>query len=145
MAQHKLSGNQVFLFIDSAGGTDYDTMVCLTGKTWKGGNNVIDASSQCGPDNLPGQAQPQSISFTGQQVFNPDAGNITSVSLHTMLQNQTTIGWKISPAAPIEGDEILSGTGFLSELSKEYADASPATFTATLSIYGQTTQTIEGS
>lgn len=143
MAEHKLSGTNVLLYIDPAGGTDYDTVVCLTSQTWQGSTNVIDATSKCGPDSLPG-TQTNSVTFEGQHLYDPAAGKLSGTSLFDLWQNKNTVGWKISPAVPVEGDEILSGTGFISELSKNYGQTDPATFTATLSIYGTTTQVVFG-
>jgi hypothetical protein len=143
MSEHKLSGTSVLLYIDPAGGTAYDTVVCLTSQSWTGSTNVIDATSKCGPDSLPG-TQTNSVSFEGQHLYDPAVGKLSGVSLFDLWQGKTTVGWKISPAIPITGDEILSGTGFISELSKTYGQADPSTFTGTLSIYGSTTQVVEG-
>lgn len=141
MAEHKLSGKNVLLFIDPAGGTSYDTVVCLTNQTWQGTTNTIDATSKCGPDTLPG-TQTNSVTFEGQHLYDPATGTISGVDLFPLWQNQTTIGWKIAPASPVTGDEELSGTGFISELSKNYNQTDPATFSGTLSIIGSTTQTV---
>ena len=142
MAEHKLSGNDILLFIDPAGGTTYDTVICLTNQTWKGGVSIIDASTKCGPDSLPGKPNPQTVTFDGQHIYDATTGRISGPGLLPLMQNSTTIGWKISPVVLQNGDEILTGTGFISELDKAYSDNSPATFTGTISIYGQTTQEI---
>lgn len=145
MAEHKLSGKEILLYLDPAGGTDYSTVVCLTNQTWQGTSNVIDATSKCGPDTLPG-TQTNSVTFEGQQLFHPASGTVSGASLFDLWKNSTTVGWKISPTTPIDGDEILSGTGWISDLSKNYNQTDPSTFSGTLSIYGSTTQTIfEGS
>lgn len=144
MAEHKLSGKNVLLFIDPEGGTDYDTVVCLTSQSWTGTSNVIDATSKCGPDSLPG-TQTNSVEFEGQHLYDEATGKISGASLFPLWKDQTTVGWKIAPVSPEQGDEILEGTGFLSDLAKNYGQDDPATFTATLSIYGMTEQTIPGS
>lgn len=138
MAEHKLSGADILLFIDPAGGTSYKTLVCLTNQSFTGSSNVIDATSKCGADSLPG-TQSNSISFEGQQLFDPETGRVSVISLHSLWQNKTTIGWKIAPVSPVAGDEIMTGTGFISELGKTYDQNSPAAFTGTLSIYGTAT------
>ena len=143
MAEHKLSGKDILLFIDPLGGTEYDTIVCLTNQTWQGSTNVIDATSKCGPDSLPG-TQSNSISFEGQNLFDPVNG-YSGADLFVLWKNSTTIGWKIAPVSPTTGDETLEGTGFISELSKNYNQTDPSTFSGTLSIYGSTTQTISGA
>lgn len=140
MAEHKLSGKDYLLFIDPAGGTAYDTVVCLTNQTWQGTTNQIDATSKCGPDTLPG-TQTNSVTFEGQHLFDPTTGKISGHGLFSLWQDSTTVGWKISPETPVNGDQILSGTGFISELSNAYDQNSPTTFSGTLSIIGSTTAT----
>jgi len=138
---HKLSGKEILLYVDPAGGINYSTVVCLTNQTWQGTSNVIDATSKCGPDTLPG-TQTNSITFEAQQMFDPTSGEVSGASFFDFWKASTTIGWKISPASPINGDEILSGTGWISALTKDYNQTDPSKFTGTLSIYGDTTQTI---
>lgn len=141
MAEHKLSGTSVLLYIDPLGGVAYDTVVCLTSQSWNGTTNVIDATSKCGPDSLPG-TQTNTVDFEGQHLYDPAAGKLSGVSLFDLWQAKTTVGWKIAPAIPVTGDEVLSGTGFISELAKTYGQSDPSTFTGTLAIYGATTQTV---
>ena len=147
MSEHKVSGKMYFLYIDPAGGTDYGLVVCIENQAWQGTSNVIDATSKCGPDTAPG-TQTNSVTFDGQQLFDPTAPKVSGASLFLLWQNQTTIGWKISPdpSALVDGDEILSGTGWISDLSKTYNQDENTKFSGTLSIYGATIQTIfEGS
>ena len=143
MAQHKLSGKQFLLLIDPAGGTTYNTVICLTSQSIKFGVNVIDASSNCGPDTLPGKPQPEAITFEGQHMYDPtSATDISGQDILPLLQASTKVGWSIAPEDPVTGDETLSGTGFFSELTKHYPGDGVVTFSGTLSIYGQSTQTI---
>lgn len=140
MAEHKVSGGTMLLFIDSAGGTSYDTVVCLTSVGISDSINVIDASSACGPDKSPG-TNDISVSFEGQHLQDPDSGKISGTSLRTLLRNKTTIGWKISPETPVEGDEIQEGTGYLSELSSTYGFDAVGTFSGAIAPYGVPTTT----
>lgn len=132
----------MLLFIDPAGGTDYDTVVCLTSVGKSDSINVVDASSACGPDKSPGTLE-ISYSFEGQHLQDPVSGKISGTSLRQLLRAKTTIGWKIAPESPVTGDEIEEGTGYLSELSSTYAYDSVGTFTGTLQPYGTPTITIE--
>lgn len=142
MAEHKVAGGTMLLFIDPAGGTDYDTVVCLTSVGKSDSINVVDASSACGPDKSPGTLE-ISYSFEGQHLQDPVSGKISGTSLRQLLRAKTTIGWKIAPESPVTGDEIEEGTGYLSELSSTYAYDSVGTFTGTLQPYGTPTITIE--
>ena len=67
MAERKVAGDDVLLFIDPAGGTTYELVVCLTSNSFKIANAIIDAKSKCGPDNLPG-VQTFEVTFEGQII-----------------------------------------------------------------------------
>ena len=142
MAEHKVAGGTMLLFIDPAGGTDYDTVVCLTSVSKADSITVVDASSACGPDKSPGTLE-LSYSFEGQHLQDPDSGKVSGTSLRQLLRAKTTIGWMIAPESPVAGDEIEEGTGFLSELSSTYAFDSVGTFTGTIQPYGDPTLSIE--
>jgi hypothetical protein len=64
--------------------------------------------------------------------------------LRILLRGETTIGWMIAPDSPVAGDEIESGTGYLSELSSSYAFNSVGTFTGTIQPYGLPSLSIYG-
>jgi hypothetical protein len=142
MAEHKVAGGTMLLYIDPAGGTSYDTVVCLTSVSKSDSVTVVDASSACGPDKSPGTLE-LSYSFEGQHLQDPDSGKISGTSLRQLLRAKTTIGWEISPENPVTGDEIESGTGYFSELSSTYAFDSVGTFTGTIQPYGTPTLSIE--
>ena len=142
MAEHKVAGGTMLLFIDPAGGTDYDTVVCLTSVSKADSITVVDASSACGPDKSPGTLE-LSYAFEGQHLQDPDSGKVSGTSLRQLLRAKTTIGWMIAPESPVAGDEIEEGTGFLSELSSTYAFDSVGTFTGTIQPYGDPTLSIE--
>lgn len=142
MAEHKVAGGTMLLFIDPAGGTDYDTVVCLTSVSKADSITVVDASSACGPDKSPGTLE-LSYAFEGQHLQDPDSGKVSGTSLRQLLRAKTTIGWMIAPETPVTGDEIEEGTGFLSELSSTYAFDSVGTFTGTIQPYGDPTLSIQ--
>lgn len=133
----------MLLFIDPNGGDDYSVVVCLTSVGISDSIAVVDASSACGPDKSPGAAE-ISISFEGQHLQDPDTGKISGTDLRPLLRAEQTIGWKIAPETPVTGDEIQSGTGYLSELSSEYSFDSVGTFTGTIQPYGEPLLLIEG-
>ena len=141
MAEHKVAGGTMLLFIDSTGGTSYDTVVCLTSVGKSDSVSVVDASSACGPDKSPGTVE-ISYSFEGQHLQDPASGKISGTSLRQLLRAKTTIGWKISPVSPVTGDEVEEGTGYLSELSSTYAFDSVGTFSGTIQPYGTPTITV---
>lgn len=142
MAEHKVAGGTMLLFIDPAGGTDYDTVVCLTSVSKSASVSVVDASSACGPDKSPGTIE-LSYGFEGQHLQDPATGKISGTSLRQLLMAKTTIGWMIAPESPVTGDEIEEGTGYLSELSSTYAFDSVGTFTGTIQPFGTPTITVQ--
>ena len=76
MAEHKVDGGTMLLFIDPTGGTNYDTVVCLTSVGQSMSVQPIDASSACGPDKSPG-AIDISYTFEGQHLQDPITGQIS--------------------------------------------------------------------
>jgi len=135
MAEHKVEGGKMLLFIDPNGGTAYDIVVCLTSVSKSDSITVVDASSACGPDKSPGTLE-LSYAFEGQHLQDPTTGSISGTDLRFLLRAEQTIGWMIAPENPVAGDEIESGTGFLSELSSTYVFDSVGTFTGTIQPYG---------
>ena len=141
MAERKVSGVDILLFIDPAGGTTYSTVVCLTSQSVDLTTNQIDAKTKCGPDKLPG-TQDQNVTFEGVTMIDPDALKISTASLFTLWKDQTTIGWKIGPATPVTDDIVYSGTGFIAALGMTWGMDESATFTGELGVIGDITQTI---
>lgn len=133
----------MLLFIDPNGGTDYSTVVCLTSVGVSDSISVVDASSACGPDKSPGTLE-ISYSFEGQHLQDPDSGKISGTDLRILLRSETTIGWLLSPETPVDGDEIQSGTGYLSELSSTYSFESTGVFSGVIQPFGLPELTIYG-
>ena len=85
MAEHKVAGGTMLLFIDPNGGTDYDMVVCLTSVSKSDSISVVDASSACGPDKSPGTLE-LSYAFEGQHLQDPTTGKISGTSLRQLLR-----------------------------------------------------------
>jgi len=142
MAEHKVAGGTMLLFIDPAGGSSYDTVVCLTSVSKADSVTVVDAASACGPDKSPGTLE-LSYSFEGQHLQDPDSGKISGTDLRVLLRGKSQFAWKIAPVAPVAGDEVEVGVGFFSELSSTYAFDSIGTFTGTIQPVGVPSLSIE--
>lgn len=140
MAQHKISGNDVLLFIGDDG-ISYDTVICLTSNGVTRAVNSIDAATKCGPDTLPGNIS-NGVSFEGQVMLDPDANYAGIDALDEFWRNKTTVYWKIGPATPVTGDVTYSGTGFISQLDETAAMDAPTTFSGTISVYGTMAKTV---
>lgn len=135
MSEHKIQGGDYLLKIND------DTVVCLTSVSLSDSVTVVDASSACGPDKSPGALE-ISISFEGQHLQDPNSGKISGTDLRALLRNESTISFEVGPLNLLIGDEIQTGTGFLSELSSTYAFDSVGTFTGTIQCYGMPSTTI---
>lgn len=140
MAERKINGKDIILMVDPAGGTAYSTIVCLTSNSKKLTTAILDAATKCGPDSQAG-TQTVTIDFTGSVAVDPDAERISEGDLYPLWKDSTTIGWKIGPAVPVEGDVSYTGTGFISDLSDTY-DMNGATFTGTIAASGTPTQEV---
>lgn len=134
MAERKVSGNDVLLFIGTDGIT-YDTIVCLTSNGITRATGEIEANTKCGPDKLPG-TQTNSVSFEGQILVEPSAGKASTDQLDDYWRNTTTIYWKMGKVNPGIGDVTYYGTGYISKLDENYAQDSSGTFTGTIAPYG---------
>lgn len=131
MAQREVSGKDILLFIDPAGGTDYDTIVCLLTNSFTGSTDTINSSSKCGTSSSPGP-QTNSVAFEGNYMIDPDTGKISGADLFTLWKNKTNFSWKMGPAIPIADDIVYTGNGFISDITITYPDG-VATFSGTIS------------
>ena len=139
MAEHKINGTDVLLFIGLDGNT-YETVVCLTSQTVTRTTAEIDAKSKCGPDKLPG-TQDNGISFEGQVMADPDSGKTSTDELDDHWREKTTIYWKVGKVTPVIGDVTYYGTGFISELTEVFAQDTVATFSGKIAPYGTISNT----
>ena len=139
MAERKISGDDVLLFIGTDGVT-YNTVVCLTSQSVTRATSEIEANTKCGPDRLPG-TQTNGVSFEGQILLDPDSGKISVDDLDDYWRNKTTIYWKMGKSIPTEGDITYYGTGFISQLDETYAQDAPSTFTGSIGVYGTINKT----
>lgn len=134
MAEHKINGTDMLLFI-SEDGVDYNTVVCLTTESITRTTTQIDAKTKCGPDKLPG-TQENAVTFEGQCIADPVTGKTSVVDLVNYWTNKDTIYWKVGPAVPQTGDPVYTGTGFIAELSETYGQDAPGTFSGSIGVYG---------
>lgn len=143
MPERKIEKATIFLFIDPAGGTDYSNVVCLENFSFSRSVATVDASTICGPDSSPGDIT-GSVNMAGQTFLEPDSGKISAPDLFDLIENKETFSWKISPAVPVNGDMIKTGNGYFSSYQEDYNFSDNGKFSATISIAGNVTQTIEG-
>lgn len=140
MAERKVNAKDILLFIDVAGGTNYQVVVCLTEQSFNLATEVIDSATKCGADKAPGNTE-YTLDFQGQTLIG-EGTKVSAAVLFTLAQNSTTIGWKIGKAVPVTGDVSYEGQGFISKLDQSWPNTGKATFSASVGIEGVPTQTI---
>lgn len=141
MAEHKPIVGSVLLFIDPAGGTAWDTVVCMTSLDTSNEVASIDADSACGPDKLPGLFT-FGVDFEGLQLQDPATGKTSGSDLKTLFLAKTIFTYKIAPTTPVTGDAVQTGSAFITSISDSYSFDNAATFSVTLQPVGTPTMTI---
>lgn len=139
MAQTKILPNTVVLTVAADGSSSETLIVCLTQTGYNMANTAVDATSFCGADQLPG-AQTFDITFTGQRMINPDAGNISEAGLFALIQNKTLIQWTLGPVTPVAGDPIYTGTGYLNTFNTDNSTDTVPTMTGTINAISSTVE-----
>ena len=134
MAERKISGNDVLLFIGIDGMT-YDTIVCLTSQSITRATSEIEANTKCGPDKLAG-TQTNAISFEGQIMLDPDSGKASTDQLDDYWRNKTNIYYKLGEVTPTEGSVTYYGQGFIASLDEVFAQDAPSTFSGSIAPSG---------
>ena len=135
MADDKVDGKDILLFIDPTGGTNYSLIVCLDSNGLNRSSSTVDASSKCGPDQRAG-AQTVVIPFSGQLVYNADTDHLSEGALNDLWADSTLIGWKVARATPVDGDEIYSGQGTITDLNATYDKNDVAKFDGSIGVSG---------
>lgn len=117
----------------------WKVVACLTQKSFKAAVATVDATSDCGPDQIGGTTT-QTFSIQGIEDYGNSA--IESGSdlylLQTAAQNQQSPAytWKLEPATPVVGDTTLLFNAFISNYQNDWNTNQPITFTADLSVQG---------
>jgi hypothetical protein len=137
----KIDANTYFLFIDPAGGTAYDNVVCLINFSFAGTTATNDAGTMCGPDSSPGDIT-STVTFTAQTFLVPDTGDTSAPDIFPLWQAKTNIGWKIGPATPTSGDMVKTGEGYFSAYGETYDNGQKGQFSGTIAVAGDVTQTV---
>lgn len=143
-ARREISGNDLLLFIDPAGGTNFILIVCLNSNSIERTTNEIDAGSKCGPSLLPG-VRTIKVNFEFIDVLDTTNMEVSESALHPLWQASTIISWKFGKVTPVAGDVTYTGVGFISSLSLTAAKNNPVTTTGTIAVQGDINQTVTGS
>lgn len=131
MAEHKVIGGTMYLYISPTNNGVFDTVICLETLTKDDSVGEVDASSQCGPDISPGELS-LSRTFDGQHMQDPDTGEISGTDLRILMYAKTLVGYKIATIGLVAGDETETGEGYITALSSTYAFNDVGRFSGTL-------------
>ncbi len=131
MPTSTINGRDVLVFVDIAGGTSYNTVVCLTSNTITNELTSLDASSKCGNEFVPGKKFSASISGEGF-VVDQDTGTATNKGyneLYKAFTDRAVVGIKFGKATPTTGDAVYTGLAFIDNIEAVAADDELTTFT----------------
>lgn len=134
MAERKLKSRSWLLYASNDGGTTQKVIACLTSKELSNSNGVIDGSSDCGDEYLPGDKFEQSFAIEGFTTLGATATKVSSSELYTYWTGKTTFHAEIKRATEVAGDVSYAGDVFVSDLTINASDNELVTFTATLTV-----------
>jgi predicted secreted protein len=133
MATTEINGRDIIVLIDPAGGTSYKTVVALTSNTITNSVTSLDGSSKTGNVFVPGVKFQASISGEGFLV-NQATGTPTNqgfAELYSLFTARTQFTIKFGKASPVTGDEIYTGTVYITKLEEVAADDTLTKFSVT--------------
>jgi hypothetical protein len=140
--EYKRKGQYWGLYIgDGASPEAWILVACLNNKGFKIANKVIDGTSDCGPDYLPGF--PNST-VAGKGFLTISQPNVqSSKSMFIIAQTQVSKDWLIQPVdTPTTGDPSWSFTGFLSNFAQDFNTDAMAEFSFDIQVQGYITQDV---
>ena len=142
MAEHKTGKkNPMLFYIDHAGGTSYETVVCITVQTSELTSNITETFTACGRDVEPG-TQSATYTIDCQARFDPATGRTSYAEIAASCKAQTVVGYKKSVATPATGDVVETGTGYITSVSQNNVYDGVDTFSFTVTPIDLPTYTV---
>ena len=80
--------------------------------------NITDAASICNPVAKSPGTQDTSVDLTLQRTWEPAIDHYSEYFIHTAFNNKSIIEYTIGPAAPVTGDIVETGNGYISSMTK---------------------------
>lgn len=134
MAERKLKSRSWLLFASNDEGVTQKVVACLTSKELTSSAPLIDGSSDCGDEYLPGDKFEQSFAIEGFTTLGATATKVISSELYGYFTGKTIFNAEIKRATEIAGDVSYQGNVFVSDLTINASDNELVTFTATLTV-----------
>ncbi|MGL4187209.1 MAG: hypothetical protein ACRCR4_15645, partial [Thiotrichaceae bacterium] len=97
------------LLASNDGGTTQKVVACLTSKELTSSNGVIDGSSDCGDEYLPGDKNEQSFAIEGFTTLGATATKVSQSDLYTYWTGKTEFHAEIKRNTEIAGDVSYAG------------------------------------
>ena len=123
MAYSMVNARDIILQIDFDNNGTFLPVACLTSVSMDVKRDAIDADSKCGDAQLPGDAVSQTISVSGNAIYQTGVIDKESYErLYFLLQLKTIFAAKFGPAVPVSGDIVYSGNIFITSLKLDAKD-----------------------
>ena len=129
----------------SASPDTYTPIACLTTKSLKSPTKTIDITSDCGPDQLAGTANPtiDIAGFVDYDSTDSESGqDLFSLQQASQNNESPAYSWKLEPESPIAGDQSLTFDANISNFQEDFNTDNPVSFSATLGVQGFIAQDI---
>ena len=134
MAERKIKTRSWLLYASEDGGTTQKVVACLTSKELTSSAPLIDASSDCGDEYLPGDKKEQSFAIEGFVTLGAEATKVSATKLYQYWSEETIFHGEIKRFTEIAGDPSWEGNVFVTDLAITGADNEVVSFTATLNV-----------
>lgn len=137
MASTKLVGDKIIAQLDLntvGGAADWALIGCITDSDVDGTRETIDASSKCGPDQLPGQ-QTNTVNLTGFLNTTPGVDEVSLNELAAIYDSTILRHFRLMDD---EGGDLYYREffGYLTAWNESSNQNEPVTFTAAIAVSG---------
>jgi hypothetical protein len=99
-------------------GQSQKQVYCIVSITRNYTLNIIDSSSICNPASKSPGTQDFSVDMALQRAWNPATSHYSEKFLHDAFMASAILDYTIGPAAPVAGDIVETGIGFISKMTK---------------------------
>src|SRR5678815_5342690 len=117
MAERYVPAASMFITIGLEGESQL-VVFCIVSITRNYTLNITDAGSICNPVAKSPGTQDTSVDLTLQRVWEPTTDHYSEKFLHDAFNNKSVIEYTVGPAAPVTGDLIETGNGYISSMTK---------------------------
>lgn len=117
MAERNVPAASIFITI-GLDGQSQKVVFCIVSITRNYTLNITDAASICNPVAKSPGTQDTSVDLELQRYWDVTTDHYSEKFLHDAFNNKSVLEYTIGPAAPVTGDLIETGNGYISSMSK---------------------------